>query len=127
MFNNSVAQLLLKALDIPTKEDIQLLMAKIERIERLIKTGKVDNSSIKKNLSKNLSSEGEIEGELKPKKTGANVILSIIQNADEGITFNEIKKKSGFEEKRIRNIIFRLNKAGKVKNIRRGVYITQNL
>jgi DNA-binding transcriptional regulator PaaX len=37
--------------------------------------------------------------------------------------FAEIQAKTGFDEKKIRNIIFRLNKTGKIKRKTRGIYV----
>ena len=37
--------------------------------------------------------------------------------------FSDIQAKTGFGDKKIRNIIFRLNKIGKIKRKSRGIYI----
>ena len=42
---------------------------------------------------------------------------------DQGTDFATIQAKTDFDEKKIRNIIFRLNKIGKIKRKSRGIYI----
>jgi len=56
--------------------------------------------------------------------TASNIVLEVIkETGDEGVNFAEIKDKTGFDEKKIRNIIFRLNKLGKIKRKNRGIYV----
>ena len=40
----------------------------------------------------------------------------------EGVGFSEIKLQAGYGDKKLRNILFRLHKLGKIKRISRGVY-----
>jgi len=49
--------------------------------------------------------------------------LDVIKRSKQGTGFADIQAKTGFEEKKIRNIIFRLNKIGKIKRKSRGIYI----
>ncbi|MDH3882677.1 MAG: hypothetical protein OET63_00570 [Desulfobacterales bacterium] len=64
-----------------------------------------------------------------PVKTGAtkltatNQVLKIVNASKKGVDIINIKKKTGFEDKKLRNIIFRANKEGKIKRAGRGLYI----
>ena len=55
--------------------------------------------------------------------TAVDIVLDTIRRSKQGIDFAQIQAKTGFDEKKIRNIIFRLNKTGKIKRKSRGVYI----
>jgi DNA-binding transcriptional regulator PaaX len=55
--------------------------------------------------------------------TAIGVVLDAIKRSKQGIDFAAIQAKTGFDEKKIRNIIFRLNKIGKIKRKSRGIYI----
>jgi DNA-binding transcriptional regulator PaaX len=55
--------------------------------------------------------------------TAVDIVLDTIKNSNQGLGFVEIQAKTGFDEKKIRNIIFRLNKTGKIKRKQRGIYI----
>jgi DNA-binding transcriptional regulator PaaX len=51
------------------------------------------------------------------------VAFDVIRRSRQGLGFSEIQAKTGFGDKKIRNIIFRLNKIGKIKRKRRGTYV----
>ena len=55
--------------------------------------------------------------------TAVDMVFETIKRSREGMRFADIQAKTGFGEKKIRNIIFRLNKIGKIKRKSRGIYI----
>ena len=97
--------------NIPTKKDVDQLIARLDRLENLIKTsmspyiGKTQIARRKTSL------------------TAVDIVLDTIKRSNQGIDFAQIQAQTGFEDKKIRNIIFRLNKTGKIKRISRGIYI----
>ncbi|MBW2202136.1 MAG: hypothetical protein JRF71_15125 [Deltaproteobacteria bacterium] len=82
--------------DIPTKRDVEKVMDRIDRLEDLIKRSEV---------------------------TASDVVLNTVGKFKKGVGFAEIQARTGFEEKKVRNIIFRLDKLGKIKRKSRGTYI----
>ena len=59
----------------------------------------------------------------KPAKiTAFDSVLGIISESKDEVTTAQIKKKTGFSNKKIYDIINRAKKQGKVKAIKRGVY-----
>ena len=61
------------------------------------------------------------------KKTGlataTDEILKIIKRAKKGVDVLTLKKKTGFDDKKVRNIVFRAAKEGRIKKSGRGVYV----
>ena len=55
--------------------------------------------------------------------TATEQILKIVGRSRKGVDVPELKAKTGFEDKKVRNIIFRASKEGKIKKIGRGIYI----
>jgi DNA-binding transcriptional regulator PaaX len=49
--------------------------------------------------------------------------LEAIKRFKKGAGFAEIQVRTGFEDKKLRNVIFRLHKDGKIVRKSRGVYI----
>jgi len=98
--------------NIPTKKDVDQLMAKLDRLESLIN-----------NLALAAYGTKAPIGRRKASLMAVDVVLDTIKNSKEGIGFAQIQSKTGFDEKKIRNIIFRLNKKGKIKRKSRGIYI----
>ena len=57
------------------------------------------------------------------KTTATEQILKIIRRSRKGIDVPTLKTKTGFEDKKVRNIIFRASKEGKIKKVGRGIYV----
>ena len=109
---DAMVKFFMRNYDIPTKKDVDRLNAKLDRLENLVKQSALGAHNARANYSRR-----------KTALTAVNIVLDTIQHSRQGLGFAEIKAKTGFDEKKIRNIIFRLNKTGKIKRKRRGVYI----
>jgi hypothetical protein len=60
----------------------------------------------------------------KPKRvTATSAVSDIIMKSRKGVTTAVIKEKTGFDEKKIWNIINRLKKQGKIKSAKKGYYV----
>ena len=99
--------------NIPTRKDIEKLMTRIDRLEALIKAHSPAAGGLR-------GSDATPAG--KAAETSADLTLEVIKRARKGVGFAEIQARTGFDEKKLRNIIFRLSKAGKIVRISRGVY-----
>jgi hypothetical protein len=98
--------------DIPTKRDVEKLLARLDRLESLIAS------------SASLSAADRGRGVRRRSGVpAAEAVLGVIKRSRQGLKFADIQAKTGFVDKKIRNIIFRLNKLGKIKRHSRGVYI----
>jgi hypothetical protein len=58
----------------------------------------------------------------KGKKSGTQSVLDMIKKSKTGIAAGSLIKKTGFEDKQIRNILFKAWKDGKIERVGRGVY-----
>lgn len=56
-------------------------------------------------------------------KTATDTVLSIIKRSKKGINTSTLEKKTNFDAIKVRNIIFRLKRQGKVKSENRGMYV----
>ena len=99
--------------NIPNKKDVDRLMAKLDRLENLIKAAMA---------SGRYPLKGPV-GTRKAAVTAVDMVFDVIKRSREGLGFAEIQAKTGFGDKKIRNIIFRLNKTGKIKRKSRCIYI----
>ena len=55
--------------------------------------------------------------------TATEQILGIIKRFKKGVDVPTLKKKTGFDDKKVRNIVFRASKEGKIKKTGRGIYV----
>ena len=55
--------------------------------------------------------------------TAADQVLDIIKRSKKGVNTATLMKKTGFDQKKVRNILQRTYKQGKIKRADRGIYI----
>ncbi len=116
---DAMVKFFMRQYNIPTKQDINNLLTRLDRLENLIKTtarqGKSRQVSTK--TAKGKTSVGAAP------KTASDMVLKIIKSFKKGVDFPTILAKTGFGEKKLRNIIFRLNQMNNIKRKSRGIYI----
>jgi hypothetical protein len=108
--------------DIPTKKDIEKLSAKMDHLEKLIKAAK---TSGRRSRVTGDRAAGRGTARSKSGATAYDRVLEVIKGFKQGAGFTDIQAGTGFDEKKIRNIIFRLNKIGKIRSKSRGLYIAK--
>jgi len=55
--------------------------------------------------------------------TAIDTVLNIISSSKIGVNTAAIKAETGYDRKKISNIVYKLNKLGKIKTIQKGVYV----
>ncbi len=60
--------------------------------------------------------------EQKPAVNATEVVHEAVVTAGKPVTMDELVEKTGFDRKKLNNILYRLRKAEKIKNVRKGVY-----
>lgn len=58
------------------------------------------------------------------KVTDTDKFLNIIKRSKKGVTTQTLIKKTGFDAKKIANMVFRATKMGKIKSVSKGVYVS---
>ena len=94
--------------DIATKKEINRLARKIEDLE--------------KRVAKNSGATKPGSGAKKGHSAG-EVVYNVIKDMADGATVADIKAQTGYDDKKVRNILQRLNKQGRIKRKKRGVYV----
>ena len=69
----------------------------------------------------NRSTKARDAKEEKP-ETATSTVLKLINRSTGGITTKTLSKKTGFDSKKITNIVYRLKKQNKIKSLGRGIY-----
>jgi hypothetical protein len=57
------------------------------------------------------------------KATATDQVLKIINRSKKGVDTATLMKKTGFDEKKVANILYRSFKAGKIKRADKGIYV----
>ena len=114
---NAMIKFFMRSYGVPTKKDINKLHERLEGIEKLIKL----SCGAKKSIGSN-SNKKTADG--RSAVAASDVVAKAIgRSGRDGVNIAELKSITGFEEKKLRNIIFRLNKIGRIARKSRGVYV----
>jgi len=88
----------------------------IKRLEKLEKKAQAAKKPKAKAVKKAVAK--------KPAKLSASgTVLAIIKRSRKGVDAAALKKKTGFKDKKIRDITYRLRKQRKIKKDRKGLYV----
>ena len=96
--------------NIPTKWDIDRLNDRLDRLEKLIKA--IPSRNRRTTVKHNGASP----------KSATETVLDLIKRRKNGIGVAEVREQTGYDDKKLRNIIFRLNKIEKIRRVSRGNY-----
>ena len=105
----SFIKMLLKRLDIPLKEDIAFLNGRLDKLEQLL-------------YQKQPGTRTRGEKPAIKQKSASAIVLDVFAEHPKGTNFKTVKAATGFDDKKLRNIIFRLDKIKRIKRVRRGIY-----
>lgn len=106
--------------NIPTKKDIEKLIERMDRLEKVIKESELYGKG--RRIS-TLKSSIKTTSALRSAATSSNMVFEVIKRFKNGVGFSEIQERTGFGEKKLRNIIYRLHKMNKITRKSRGIYI----
>jgi hypothetical protein len=98
--------------NIPTKRDIDRLNERLDRLEKLVRA--LPQRSRRTAIDDNGAAP----------KSATETVLDLIRRNKSGISIAQIREQTGYDDKKLRNIIFRLNKMDKINRVNRGIYET---
>ncbi len=109
--------------DLPTKMDIEKLIDRIDRLELLMR-----------DMASREPAGGRSTGRARKRKTdkigstvtAADTVYDTLKTFESGADLADIQTRTGFGEKKLRNLIFRLHKLGRIQRQSRGVYRVKN-
>ena len=112
------------------KRDIKALERKMEKLlkahgtpQKAKATKKPKRKTVKAKTSRAVAVKKAPTRKKAAKTTSTEQILKIIKRSRKGVDVPTLKTKTGFEDKKVRNIIFRASKEGKIKKVGRGIYV----
>ena len=110
---DAMVKFFLQHYKIPTKKDIDRLEKRIAQLEKLIRATAAAGR-VRSPAASGRNARGAA--------TAMDTVYNVVRRARNGASFSYIQTKTGFDDKKVRNIIFRLNKLEKIKRQSRGVY-----
>ena len=113
---DAMVKFFMKTYEIPTRKDVEQLNTRLDRIEKLLRRAAFAPGV------RSVATTGK-SGLINAVLTATDIVLEVSRNNTEGLGFKEIQAATGFEDKKIRNIIYRLDKIGKIERKGRGIYV----
>jgi hypothetical protein len=83
----------------------------------------VKGKSVKAKTAKKAAIKKAAASKKATQVTATDQILRIIKRFKKGVDVPTLKDKTGFDDKKVRNIVFRASKEGKIKKSGRGIYV----
>ena len=112
------------------KKDIKALEKKMEKLLKAYGTPpkrkaakKVKRKAVKAKTKRKVVAKKTAGHKKKTQMTATEQILKIVRRSRKGVDVPTLKTKTGFPDKKVRNIIFRASKEGKIKKVGRGIYV----
>jgi predicted Rossmann fold nucleotide-binding protein DprA/Smf involved in DNA uptake len=110
-----------KDLKVISKELMKLSKQTEKLAAALGKTEKPKAKSIKiKTKAKPVTKKAPAKG---GKKTDTDKVLDIINRSKKGVNTATLMKKTGFDQKKVRNMLNRTYKQGKITRVGKGIYV----
>jgi hypothetical protein len=109
---DAMVKFFMQQYNIPTMKDFDKLIDRLDRIEKMFRSGVTGARGRRASVA----SGGKIAS------SASDQVLDIIKQSKAGAGFAEIKDKTGFGDKKLRNIIFRLSKTSRINRRSRGIY-----
>ena len=106
---------------------LQTLSQKVENIQKQIEgleqkpPSKAKRKSAKAKAVKKVSTT-KLTKRVPGGPTAYGTFLNLINKSAKGVSVKELKEKTGFNDKKIANLVYKAKKQGKIKIIGRGVY-----
>jgi predicted Rossmann fold nucleotide-binding protein DprA/Smf involved in DNA uptake len=109
----------LKALN----KDIQSLAKTLDRLMKAVEKENKSKAQPTKKIAAKKAPAKKASAKKAAPPTATDEILKIIRRSKKGVDAPTLIKKTGFNQKKVRNILFRTYKQGKIKRVEKGIYI----
>ena len=115
------------------RKDFRALEKKMEKLLKAFEAGTkpkqaakkkvVEAKVVKKANAKKKSAKQAPAQKKTVQATATDQVLKIIKRSKKGVDVPTLKTKTGFNDKKVRNIVFRAAKEGRIKKSGRGIYV----
>ena len=111
-------------------DGLKTLAKGVEAIAEKVDEVSKSQGAVRPKKSKTTASTGKVKATKKaPKKktttsaTDTDKVLALIGRSKKGVSTATIMQKTGYNQKKIANIVYRLRKQKKIKSVDKGVYV----
>jgi hypothetical protein len=110
------------------EKKMEKLIAAVEKSDKPMTGKKTTAKSVKAKLTKKAPAKKALAKKAPAKKktaglTATDQVLKILTGRKRGVDASTLVKKTGFDLKKIRNILHRNYKLGRIKRVGKGIYV----
>jgi hypothetical protein len=99
-------------------KDLKRISQKTDRL--ILDIGKIEKQKVKPTKAR--ATKKVLAKKKAAKSTATDQVLRIIMRRKRGIDTPTLMHKTGFDERKVRNIVFKASKEGKIQRVGRGLY-----
>ena len=107
-------------------KSLKALTQKVEKTQKRIEKSEIRPAKTKTKSAKPKPVKKAPRIKLEKPDEGAtaySLFLKVLEDSDAGVSKAELKSKTGFNDKKIANLVYKAKKQGKIKPAGRGVYV----
>ena len=104
-------------------QGVEKLAEKVEGIGKSLSKEKAKAKRKAPAKPKNKAAVKAVRPAAKKPVTATDTVLGVIKRSKKGVDTATIMEKTGYDRKKVANIVLRLRKQGKIKSVGRGVYL----
>ncbi len=119
---DAMVKFFMQSYEIPTKKDVERVVERLDRLEKMLKASGV-SAGRRRTASRKPAAGVKVRG--RSGDTAMQQVLQVITDLKQGAGFADIKAQTGFDDKKIRNVIYRLTKLQQIERKSRGVYVAK--
>ena len=105
------------------RKKMEKLLKAYERPQKAKAAKKTKKRNVKAKPKRVVKARKTTRKKKAPAITATEQVLKIVRRSRKGVDVPVLKAKTGFDDKKVRNIVFRASKEGKIKKIGRGIYV----
>jgi len=109
-------------------QDLKVLQKEIKRLSKIVEklvavAGKSEKPKAAPKPTKKAPAKKALPKKKTAQPTATDQVLKIIKRSKKGVDTATLMKKTGFDQKKVRNILQRTYKQGKITRADKGIYI----
>jgi ElaB/YqjD/DUF883 family membrane-anchored ribosome-binding protein len=101
-------------------KELTKLVNQIEKLAAALGKAEKPKAKSVKAKAKTVTKKAPAKG---AKKTDTDKVLAIINRSKKGVDTATLMKKTGFDQKKVRNMLNRTYKQGKITRVAKGIYV----
>ena len=103
--------------------ETEKLIDKVDKLDKAYAAEEFKRKTVTRMASKKKASAIKPAVRKTTPMSATDVVVKIIKRHKKGVGISKLKDKTGFDDKKVRGIVYRASKQGKIKRVGKGIYV----